>query len=106
METPCPIEVIDSKFNSAGLALVVMAAARLTNEGASTHEIVAEMQNVVSQVHMFGMFNTMKYLARSGRVSKAVAAAANILDVKPLLTFCDGEIVRGGLVRTMAKGID
>jgi len=106
MATPCPIEVIDSKFNSAGLALVVIAAARLANNGASTQEIILEVQNVISQVHMFGMFSTMKYLARSGRVSKAVAAAANILDVKPLLTFSDGEIVRAGLVRTMMKGMD
>ena len=67
MATPCPIEVIDSKFNSAGLALVVMAAARLANNGASTGEIVAELQNVIGQVHMFGMFSTMKYLARSGQ---------------------------------------
>jgi DegV family protein with EDD domain len=106
METPCPIEVIDSKFNSAGLALVVMAAARLAKEGASIQDIITETHKVIDQVHMFGMFNTMKYLARSGRISKAVAAAANIIDVKPLLTFSDGEIVRAGLVRTRAKGID
>ena len=106
MEATCPIEVIDSKFNSAGLALVVMAAARLANEEANLQHIVAELLNVISKVHMFGMFNTMKYLARSGRVSKTVAAAANIIDVKPLLTFSNGEIVRAGLVRTMAKGID
>jgi len=106
IETPCPIQVIDSKFNSAGLALVVMAAARLANEGASIQDIITETYEVIDQVHMFGMFNTMKYLARSGRVSKAIAAAANLIDVKPLLTFGDGEIVRAGLVRTMAKGID
>jgi len=106
METPCPIEIIDFKFNSVGLALLVMAAARLANEGASLQQIVAELQKVIGQVHMFGIFNTMKYLARSGRVSKAIAAAANIIDVKPLLTFSDGEIVRAGLVRTMAKGME
>ena len=106
METPYPIEVIDSKFNSAGLAMVVMAAARMANKGASIQDIITGTYKIIDQVHMFGMFSTMKYLARSGRVSKAVAAAANILDVKPLLTFSDGEIVRAGLVRTMAKGID
>jgi DegV family protein with EDD domain len=106
METPCRIEVIDSKFNSAGLALVVMAAAQLANDGVSIQDIITETHKMIEQVHMFGMFNTMKYLARSGRISKTVAAAANIIDVKPLLTFSDGEIVRAGLVRTMAKGID
>ncbi len=55
---------------------------------------------------MFGMFGTMKYLARSGRVNKTIAAASNILKVMPLLTFHDGEIVRAGLVRATSKGMD
>jgi fatty acid-binding protein DegV len=55
---------------------------------------------------MFGMFETMKYLARSGRVNKTIAAASNILHVMPLLTFREGELVRAGLVRAMHRGID
>jgi fatty acid-binding protein DegV len=55
---------------------------------------------------MFGMFETMKYLARSGRVNKTIAAAAQFINVMPLLTFHDGEIVRAGLVRTITKGMD
>jgi fatty acid-binding protein DegV len=48
----------------------------------------------------------MKYLARSGRVNKTIATASRILNVMPLLTFHDGEIVRAGLVRTISKGMD
>jgi DegV family protein with EDD domain len=55
---------------------------------------------------MFGIFETMKYLARSGRVNKTIAAASSFLNVMPLLTFHDGEIVRAGLVRTANKGVD
>jgi fatty acid-binding protein DegV len=55
---------------------------------------------------MFGMFETMKYLARSGRVNKTIAIASDILHVMPLLTFRDGEIVRAGLVRTINKGME
>lgn len=106
LESRCPIEVIDSKFNSAGLGLVVTAAARLARTGATFFEVIQEAKKAVSQVHMFGMFETMKYLARSGRVNKTIAAAANILNVMPLLTFHDGEIVRAGLVRTINKGFD
>ena len=100
------IEVIDSKLNSAGLGLVVMAAARLAQSGAGLSEVINEANRAVNQVHMFGMFETMKYLARSGRVNKAIAAASGILNVMPLLTFHDGEIIRAGLVRTVNKGID
>jgi fatty acid-binding protein DegV len=48
----------------------------------------------------------MKYLVLGRRLSKATAAVAGILDIKPLLTFKDGEIVRAGLVHTYLQGID
>jgi DegV family protein with EDD domain len=101
-----PLEVIDSQFNSAGLGLVVQAAARLANRGAAIPEVLAETKLAINQVHMFGMFETMKYLALSGRVNKTIASTANFLNVKPLLTFKNGEIIRAGLVRTIAKGMD
>lgn len=106
MATHCPIEVIDSKFNSAGLGLVVIAAARMARTGAELSAVKAEAVKAVNNVRMFGMFETMKYLARSGRVSKTIAAASRILNVMPLLTFHDGEIVRAGLVRTIGRGMD
>jgi DegV family protein with EDD domain len=106
MQSYCPIEVIDSKFNSAGLGLIVIAAARIAQTGAGFSEVVNEAYKAVNRVGMFGMFGTMKYLARSGRVNKTVAAASNVLHVMPLLTFHGGEIVRAGLVRTKNRGID
>ena len=106
MDSPCPIEVIDSKFNSAGLGLVVAAAARKAKSGASFNEVIEETNKAVRQVDMFGLFQTMKYMARSGRVNKTIATASNILNVMPLLTFHDGEIIRAGLVRTTSKGMD
>jgi DegV family protein with EDD domain len=106
LKSRCPIEVIDSRFNSAGLGLVVKAAARLAHSGAGLSEVAQEAHRTVNQVGMFGIFETMKYLARSGRVNKTIATASRILNVMPLLTFHDGEIVRAGLVRTVGKGMD
>jgi DegV family protein with EDD domain len=106
LKSHCPIEVIDSKLNSAGLGMVVTAAAQIAQTGVGFSEVINEAYKAVNQVGMFGMFGTMKYLARSGRVNKTIAAASSILNVMPLLTFQDGEIVRAGLVRTINKGID
>jgi DegV family protein with EDD domain len=106
LESRCPIEMIDSKFNSAGLGLVAMAAARLAQSGASLAEVKEEADSAVTQVGMFGMFETMKYLARSGRVNKTIAGVSQFLNIMPLLTFRDGEIIRAGLVRTLSKGTD
>jgi len=106
MDGSPPVEVIDSRFNSVGLGLVVIAAARRAQSGASFSEVVDEAYKAIGQVGMFGMFATMKYLARSGRVSKVIATASNILNVMPLLTFNNGEIVLAGLVRTLDRGMD
>ncbi len=105
LKSRCRIEVIDSRFNSAGLGLVVIAAARLAKAGAGLEEIIAEVKKAIGEVRMFGIFETMKYLARSGRVNKTIAAVSSILNVMPLLTFHDGEIVRAGLVRSITKGM-
>ena len=106
LESHCPIEIIDSRMNSGGLGLVVTAAARKAQSGVSFSEVVNEAKKAVNEVRMFGMFETMKYLARSGRVNKTIATASRILNVMPLLTFHDGEIVRAGLVRAISKGTD
>lgn len=106
LKSHCPIEVIDSKLNSGGLGLVATAAARRAQSGADLSEVIDEARKAVNEVRMFGMFETMKYLARSGRVNKTIAAASRILNVMPLLTFHDGEIVRAGLVRSVSKGMD
>ena len=106
LESECPIEIIDSGLNSGGLGLVVKAAAMTAQAGANMDEVVSEAKTAVQEVRMFGLFETMKYLARSGRVNKTIAAASNVLHVMPLLTFHEGEIVRAGLVRSVSKGTD
>ncbi|MEN8614927.1 DegV family protein [Dehalogenimonas sp. THU2] len=106
LDSSFPIVVIDSKFNSAGLGLVVRSAARKAKAGGSFAEVVAEAERAIAETKMFGLFKTMKYLARSGRVNKTIAAASHFLNVMPLLTFHDGEITRAGLVRSLSRGID
>jgi DegV family protein with EDD domain len=106
LESKCPIEVIDSQFNAAGLALIAKGAARLAKAAKDMATAVADIRHYISQVDMFGYFDTMKYLAWSGRVSRVIVAAANILNVKPLLTFREGEIIRAGLVRSFSRGVE
>jgi len=106
LKSECPIEIIDSGLNSGGLGLVVKAAAMAAQTGANMAEVVNEARAAVQEVRMFGLFETMKYLARSGRVNKTIAVASSILHVMPLLTFHEGEIVRAGLVRAVSKGTD
>lgn len=100
------IEVIDSNFASIGLGLIVIAAARLANAGGSIQDIVQETKRAIGQISMFGLFDTMKYVAKGGRVTKHVMELSSIFQIKPLLTFRDGEIVAEGLARTHKGGMD
>jgi DegV family protein with EDD domain len=101
----CQIEVVDSHLASVGLALVVMSAARMAQAGDSLPNILSETHRAIGQVRMLGVFDTMKYLVLGGRISRATASIAGVLNIKPLLTFRDGELVREGLVRTYSQGI-
>jgi len=90
MRSKCPIEVIDSTFNSAGAMLVVMEAARQAQAGSSFENTVIATRQAIWKIHMLGIFSTMKYLARSGRVSKTLAKAASILNVMRSSLFVMG----------------
>lgn len=105
-ERKCKIEVIDSQFGSVGLGLVVMTAAKLAQAGENLQSVLDETGKTIDQIRMLGILDTMKYLVMGGRVSKATAAVANIFQIKPLITFKNGEVVRAGLIRTYSKGID
>ena len=102
----CPIEIVDSGFNSVGLGLIVLAAARSARLGAEMDDILNQTSKTLKQIHMLGVFDTMKYLVRGGRVTKIKAAAAALLGIKPILTFKNGEVSQAGLVRTYNRGLN
>jgi DegV family protein with EDD domain len=102
----CEIEVIDSHFASIGLGLIVIAAARLANIGESMQSIVEQTKKAVSRVSILGFFDTMKYIAKGRRATKGVIELSGLFQIKPILTFKDGEVVLDGLVRTYSQGIE
>lgn len=106
INSSCPIEVVDSKFNSGGLALVVLEAARLAKSGFGMSEIMGKVKETIEHVKMLGMFDTVKYLNFSGRVKQMILSAASILNIRLLLTFHDGDIARAGMARTFDKGME
>jgi len=104
--TACPIEIIDSKTVSIALGLIVIQAAKMAKSGMSIKQITDELSRVIPDVRFLILFDTLKYLARGGRIGKDKALLGSLLNVKPLLTIRDGEFVPSSQVRTRAKGID
>ena len=106
MKKPVPVEVVDSKFTSMAQGLVVVAAARLAKTGKDLQAVAAAARGIVDDIHLLVLFDTLKYIARGGRIGRAKALLGSILNVKPLLTIKDGEFVPVGQVRSRAKGIE
>jgi len=102
----CPIEVIDSQVLSMALGLIVISAAKMAREGAGIDDIVSEVKKLVSAVHLTGVLDTLKYVLLGGRIGKAKALLGSLLNVKPVLSLKDGEVVPAGQVRSRNKGID
>jgi DegV family protein with EDD domain len=106
MGTKLPIEVVDSQYNSMGLGLITMAAARVAKAGGKLQDVLEETEKAISQISMLGIFATLKYAIAGGRINKSIGRAVSILNIKPMLTFKNGEVAIAGLATAYSKGID
>ncbi len=106
MEKKCRIEVIDSLAVAMGLGLIVIAAAKAAQAGASLNEIADLVRRAMPRSHLFAFFDTLKYLAKGGRIGKAQGLVGALLSVKPILTVKDGEMSPLTRVRSRAAGLD
>ena len=100
------IEVIDTLNVSMGLGMSVIAAAESARAGKSLQEIKNELNEIIPNTRLLVLFDTLKYLAKGGRIGKAKSMVGAVLNVKPLLVLKDGEFSPFGQVRSRSKGID
>jgi len=102
----CRIEVIDSQNVAMGFGLLVITAAQAAQAGASLKEVMDLVNKGVSRSHIIIYFETLKYLAKGGRIGKAQGLLGSMLSIKPILTMKDGEIAPMTRVRSKAAGMD
>jgi len=102
----CRIEVVDSLSVSMGLGLIAVAAARLAEAGEGLQMVMEEVRQAIPNIRLLGVFDTLKYLLRGGRIGRVKALLGSMLNVKPLITMRDGELFPAGQVRTRSKGIE
>jgi DegV family protein with EDD domain len=106
LETGCPVEVIDSETLSMSVGLMAIAAVQMAKAGESMDKIAAAAKQAIPKTYLFFLLDTLEYLRRGGRIGKAKALLGSVLNLKPMLTIKDGELVPAGQARTRAKGID
>jgi DegV family protein with EDD domain len=106
MDLKCPISIIDSQTASMACGLLVILAASAAREGASFSDIDALVRAAVPRTVTFGVFGTLEYLYRGGRIGRAQAFLGSILKLNPILAIQAGEILPIARIRTRSKAIE
>ncbi len=102
----CRIEVIDSLTVAMGLGLIVVSVAQAAQTGAKLSDLASLARGAMKRSHFIVYFDTLKYLAKGGRIGKAQGLLGSLLSVKPILTVKEGEMAPLTRVRSLAAGLD
>ena len=99
------IKIIDTGSASMAQGLVAMSAARAAKNAKSLDELADIAESTSKKTTVFVAMDTMEFLKRGGRIGKARAMLGSILNIKPIITTNDGEIVPHSRARTIKKAI-
>ena len=98
------IYVVDSGSVAIGGGILVEYALRLLNEGLEAKQIAEKLEEAKNRIVIVALVDTLEYLKKGGRISKTVAFAGTILNIKPVLSVVDGEINILGKARGSKMG--
>jgi DegV family protein with EDD domain len=87
------IRIVDSDTASAAIAMVGLAVQRRLERGTTDEEIDELVARFRRENALLFTVETLEFLARGGRIGRARAFAGQVLNVKPILTIQDGEVV-------------
>lgn len=85
------IHIIDSKTYSMAYGLPVIEAAQMIDSGADVQEVIDHIEEWLQHTRPVFVPLTLKCVKKSGRVSPAAAFVGELMGLKPLITFEDGE---------------
>ena len=98
------IYVVDSDSVAIGTGILAELALELVDRGMNAKELAATLELEKKNVCIIAMLDTLEYLKRGGRISKAVAFAGGLLNIKPVISVEDGELVIRGKARSSKQG--
>lgn len=99
------VRTIDSGTASAAIAMLGFAIQRRLERGTTDEEIDALVDRYKEKAGLLFTVDTLEFLKRGGRIGRAAAMAGTVLNVKPILTITDGEVVPLKRVRGNAKAM-
>lgn len=98
------VRVVDSENASIGQHALVEYALRLKDAGLDFEEIVERLETDKKRIRLIALLDTLEYLKKGGRISKAAAMAGSLLSIKPVIAIQGGEVAILGKARGSRQG--
>ena len=87
------IFVVDSQQVTLPLMVLILEAVAMREKGWNARQIKEALEAMRGQVKVIAVVDTLDYLQKGGRLSKAAAIAGNFLKIKPLIGVQEGQVV-------------
>jgi DegV family protein with EDD domain len=101
-----PVEVLDSRNAAVGEGLVVTTAAEAASVGKSLSQVKEIAAAVSARVDLLGVLETIRYVYRTGRVTKLTARFGSMLNIHPLIAISEGAVRVVGVTKNQESGIE
>lgn len=98
------IYVVDTESVAIGAGILAELALQLADAGMSAQQIADTLEREKKNIRIVALVDTLEYLKRGGRVSKTVAFAGGLLNIKPVLSVVAGQINILGKARGSRQG--
>ncbi len=100
------IHVRDTAAATVSEAIVVQQAATMRDAGLTAEQALVWLEGVAPTNQIFFTVGNLDYLIRGGRIGKVAGHAANVLGIKPMILFKEGEIFSSGVARGRLKSME
>ncbi len=100
------IVVLDTLTTSAGIGLIVEAAALAAADGAPQAEVVRIVRGMIPHMYALVFSDTLDFLEMWDRLGPAQTLLGTMLGVKPIATMEDGDFLPIEKVRSYSRAVD
>jgi DegV family protein with EDD domain len=97
------VRTIDSESASVATAMLASAIQRRLEKGTTDEEVDALVERYLREHGLLFTVDTLEFLARGGRIGRAKAFAGQLMNVKPILSIREGEVIPVKRVRGNRK---
>ena len=98
------IYVVDSLSVAIGTGVLAEYAVRCAEEGMPASLIASLVTQRREDICVIALLDTLEYLKKGGRISKTMAFAGGVLNIKPVVTVTEGEVALIGKARGSRNG--